>query len=110
MYVSNDEQALEIFKWGNRLLYLALFVFIIVSISYWNYPTTLPYLGAILSLFYLNRIWERYGKEKECCVWCGDPATEETTEGSMCFGCMRDGVKAGWIEEREVAETIQEPI
>ena len=60
---SNDGP-LEIIKWGNRLLYLALFVFMIVSMSYWDYPPTLPYLGAILCLFYVNRIWERYGKEE----------------------------------------------
>ena len=63
MHNPNDE-AIEIIKWGNRFLYLGLFLFIIVSMSYWNYPTTLPYLGAILSLFYLYRIWERYGREE----------------------------------------------
>ena len=65
MRLSNDEQALEIIKWGTRFLYLELFVFMIVSMFYWNYPTTLPYLGTILSLFYLYRIWEQYGKKED---------------------------------------------
>ena len=64
MHDSVNEPPLEIIKWGTRLLYLELFVFMIVSMFYWDYPPTLPYLGAILCLFYVNRIWEQHGKEE----------------------------------------------
>ena len=62
MHNSTNEQAVKLIKWGERCLYVLLFVFMTVSMFNWNYPPTLPYLGAILTLFYLQRIWERHGK------------------------------------------------
>ena len=55
----------EILKWGYRLLYLQLFIFAIMSMFYFSNPVTLAYLGAILSLFYIARIWKDYTGEKE---------------------------------------------
>lgn len=46
-------------KWGYRLLYLELGIFAFVSMFYFDYPTTLPYLGAILCLFYVAMIWKK---------------------------------------------------
>ena len=60
MHNSTNEQAVKLIKWGERCLYVLLFVFMTVSMFNWNYPPTLPYLGAILSLFYLARIWARH--------------------------------------------------
>jgi len=54
-----------IIKWGYRLLYLQLFIFAIMSMFYFSNPVTLAYLGAILSLFYIARIWKDYTAEEE---------------------------------------------
>ena len=52
-------------KWGNRLLYLELFLFLIMSMFYWDYPPTIFYAGAILSFFYVARIWNNYSVVKK---------------------------------------------
>ena len=55
----------EIIKWGYRLLYLQVFIFVIMSMFYFDRIVTFAYLGAILSLFYVARIWKDYTGEKE---------------------------------------------
>ena len=56
---------IDVLRWGYRLLYLQLFIFVIMSMFYFDNPVTLAYLGAILSLFYVALIWKRYSGEKE---------------------------------------------
>jgi len=55
----------EIIKWGYRLLYLQVFIFAIMSMFYFDRIVTFAYLGAILSLFYVARIWKDYTAEEE---------------------------------------------
>jgi Ca2+/Na+ antiporter len=55
----------DILKWGYRLLYLQLFIFVIMSMFYFDNLVTFAYLGAILSLFYVAMVWKRYTGEKE---------------------------------------------
>ena len=49
LHVSNDK-ALEIFKWGNRALYLMLFLSCMVVMGYWHVPITFTFLGAVFAL------------------------------------------------------------
>ena len=52
MCLSNDgpleDKALTIFKWGDRALYLMLFVSFMAARRYWHLPFTLPFLGAVV--------------------------------------------------------------
>ena len=50
---ANDEQALRIFKWGDRALYLMLFVSFIAARRYWHLPFTLSFLGAVVCLTFV---------------------------------------------------------
>ena len=52
-------EPIDVLKWGYRLLYLQLFIFAIMSMFYFDNPITLPYLGAILCLFYVALIWKK---------------------------------------------------
>lgn len=45
MHLSNDE-ALEIFKWGDRLLYLLLFISCMVAMGYWHTIITYTFLAS----------------------------------------------------------------
>jgi len=61
-----DLEAERILKFGYRMLYLEIGLFLIVSMFYWKFPFTLAFTGAILSLFYISRIWANYsGEERE---------------------------------------------
>ena len=48
----------QILKWGYRLLYLEIALFLLMSMFYVSYPVTLPFTGAILSFFYVAQIWK----------------------------------------------------
>lgn len=37
-------------KWGVRSLYLVLFLSLMIVLNLWEFPITLPYIGAIVSL------------------------------------------------------------
>ena len=67
-------EPLDVLKWGYRLLYVQLSIFVIMSMFYFSNPVTLAYLGAILSLFYIARIWKDYTAEEEGEIpesnWC----------------------------------------
>jgi len=54
-----------ILKWGYRLLYLEIGIFLLVSMFYWEYPFTLPFAGAILAFFYVAQIWKHAQLEDE---------------------------------------------
>jgi len=54
-----------ILRWGYRLLYLEMFLFLLVSMFYWDYPQTLPFAGAILAFFYVAQIWKNAQLEDE---------------------------------------------
>jgi Ca2+/Na+ antiporter len=58
-------EPIELIKWGYRLLYLQVFIFVIMSMFYFDNPVTFAYLGAILSLFYVALVWKQYNGEKE---------------------------------------------
>jgi len=58
-------EPIDVLRWGYRLLYLQVFIFVIMSMFYFDSPVTFAYLGAILSLFYVARIWKDYTGEKE---------------------------------------------
>ena len=49
MHLSNDE-ALEIFKWGDRLLYLLLFISCMVTMGYWHTIITYTFLASVFCL------------------------------------------------------------
>lgn len=50
MCLSNDEPPLDIIKWGDRLLYLILFISCMVVMGYWHVPMTYAFLGAVFAL------------------------------------------------------------
>ena len=59
-------EAEKVLVWGNRLLSLALFVFVVIAMFYVDFPPTLPFTGAILCFFFIARIWVDYsGEERE---------------------------------------------
>ena len=37
-------------RWGRRLLFLTLFISCMVVLNLWHLPTTIPFLGAVISL------------------------------------------------------------
>ena len=49
MHRSNDE-ALEILKWGDRLLYLLLFISCMIAMGYWHTIITYTFLAAVFCL------------------------------------------------------------
>ena len=61
MCLSNDEQALRIFKWGNRALYLMLFISWMVVMGYWHVTITFTFLGSVSALI----ISQLFHKEKK---------------------------------------------
>jgi len=64
MHNSNDNEALEIFKWGDRLLYLMLFISCMVVMGYWHVPITYTFLGAVICLI-LPLLFSKEDEEKE---------------------------------------------
>ena len=53
MCISNDRKALEIFKWGDRALYLLLFISWMVVMGYWHVPITYTFLGSVTVLIFI---------------------------------------------------------
>ena len=41
---------LALIRWGRRLLFLTLFISCMIVLNLWHYPTTIPFLGAVISL------------------------------------------------------------
>jgi hypothetical protein len=56
--LESDPKTETILKWGYRLLYLEISLFLLTSMFYWEYPFTLPFAGAILAFFYVAQIWK----------------------------------------------------
>ncbi len=53
-------------KIGYYLLYLEFAIFVLVSMFYFEYPPTLPYLGAILCLLFVARVWHTRDDVHKC--------------------------------------------
>ena len=49
MHHSND-RPLELIKWGERSLYVLLFISCMVVMGYWHVPITYTFLGAVFCL------------------------------------------------------------
>ena len=64
MYWSNVEP-LTLITWGDRFLYLELFIALIVVMGYWHTIITFTFLGSIMALFYIAVIWRNYVIEKQ---------------------------------------------
>ena len=63
--LESDPKTEQILRWGYRLLYLEIFLFLITSMFYWDHPMTLPFAGAILAFFYVAQIWKNAKLEDE---------------------------------------------
>lgn len=63
--LENDLETENVLKWGYRLLYLEIFLFLITSMFYWEYPFTLPFAGAILAFLYVAQIWKHANLEDD---------------------------------------------
>ena len=44
------DRPIEIFKWGDRALYLMLFISCMVVMGYWHVPITFTFLGSVFCL------------------------------------------------------------
>jgi len=75
MCVSNDEQALEILKWGDRALYLMLFISWAVVMGYWYVPITFTFLGSVTILILIVLFRKKEEESEEA-----DMNTEHITE------------------------------
>jgi len=56
--LESEHETENILKWGYRLLYLEIFLFLITSMFYWDYPPTVFYAGGILIFFYIAQLWK----------------------------------------------------
>ena len=63
--LESDPRTETILKWGYRLLYLEISLFLLTSMFYWEYPFTLPFAGAILAFLYVAQIWKHANLEDE---------------------------------------------
>ena len=64
MYWSNVEP-LTLITWGDRFLYLELFIALIVVMGYWHTIITFTFLGSVMAMFYIAVIWRNYVIEKQ---------------------------------------------
>lgn len=97
MCLSNDGQALEIFKWGNRALYLLLFLSCMVVMGYWH--TRYVFLNVMFllvvcaltfpMLFYKEE--ERMKDKNYVCSKCGNSIMVEFEIILWCCGLKMIG-------------------
>ncbi len=64
MYVSRTEP-LTLIKWGDRFLWVALFISLMVVMGYFHTIITFTFLGSIMALFYIALIWRNYVIKKQ---------------------------------------------
>ena len=60
MYWSNVEQIETLIKWGDRFLWVLLFISLMVVMGYFQTIITYTFLGSILAMFYIAMIWRNY--------------------------------------------------
>ena len=53
-------EPLTLITWGDRFVWVALFISLIVVMGYWHTIITFTFLGSIMTLFYLALIWRNY--------------------------------------------------
>ena len=65
MYRANVEQIETLIKWGDRFLWVLLFISLIVVMGYFQTIITYTFLGSILCMFYIAMIWRNYVTAKQ---------------------------------------------
>ena len=58
-------EPLDIIRWGDRFLWVLLFISLMVVMGYFHTIITFTFLGSIMSLFYIALIWRNYVIEKQ---------------------------------------------
>jgi len=58
-------EPLTLIKWGDRFLWLLLFISLMVVMGYFHTIITFTFLGSIMSMFYIAVIWRKYIIEKQ---------------------------------------------
>jgi len=63
---SNVEQITEtLINWGDRFLWVLVFISLIVVMGYFHTIITYTFLGSILGMFYIAMIWRNYVTAKQ---------------------------------------------
>ena len=65
MHWSNVEQIETLIKWGDRFLWVLLFISLMVVMGYFQTIITYTFLGSILCMFYIAMIWRNYVIDKQ---------------------------------------------
>ena len=58
-------EPLDIIKWGDRFLYVLLFISLMVVMGYFHTIITFTFLGSVMVMFYIALIWRNYVIEKQ---------------------------------------------
>ena len=58
-------EPLTLIKWGDRFLYVLLFISLVVVMGYFHTIITFTFLGSVMVLFYIAMIWRNYVIEKQ---------------------------------------------
>ena len=58
-------EPLTLIKWGDRFLWVLLFISLIVVMGYFYTIITFTFLGSVMALFYIALIWRNYIIEKQ---------------------------------------------
>lgn len=62
---STSSEPLTLIKWGDRFLWVLLFISLMVVMGYFHTIITFTFLGSIMVLFYIALIWRNYIIEKQ---------------------------------------------
>ena len=60
-----SNEPLTLIKWGDRFLWVLLFISLMVVMGYWHTIITFTFLGSVMVLFYIALIWRNYIIEKQ---------------------------------------------
>ena len=58
-------EPLALIKWGDRFLYVLVFISLIVVMGYFHTIITFTFLGSVMAMFYIAQIWRKYIIEKQ---------------------------------------------
>jgi len=58
-------EPLTLIKWGDRFLWVLVFISLMVVMGYFDTIITFTFLGSIMSMFYIAVIWRKYIIEKQ---------------------------------------------
>ena len=65
MHWANVAQIETLIKWGDRFLWVLLFISLVIVMGYFQTIITYTFLGSILCMFYIAMIWRKYIIEKQ---------------------------------------------